>query len=174
MNAKLQLGLRAHEGKKRLSAFLTDIVRDLGQSSDDIQLLDLTTTDQFWKLFLQQSTAVKQGTLREVTRRWKADEQEAMRVTFTHLAANAQNEKVILFRRQSEYCGALFVMSQVIFQRALAFHDLHDEYVQACTADGTYGIVFDMNVDWTSSGEEIVYDLKIWGDQWVTILESII
>ena len=169
---ELQLKLRQHQGKQLLPRYLGDLSRSLNKSTEDIKVLDLETTDKLWKILLGERQLHLEGAKPSLRRIWLADDIEEVKRLLNGLKERIPDRPMVLFRSLSEYCGAVETTSREVLENAFRLISLDGEDLMAIDYEGSYGIVFENYTEWTETGSLEVYQLLIWGMEWLDTLSN--
>jgi hypothetical protein len=171
MSAKsLQIRLRQHHGRQLLPKLLNRLSQILDKPKQAVQLLDLEETDSFLEAFEFELDSRRKRLKPAFQRSWRSNESEELQKFLNKLRKQGLNRRMILFTSLSEYCGAVEIMSHEVLEHALQLISLDQEEVLAMTYDSSYGIVLGYNTERIEKDSVEMYDLLIWGEDWLAAL----
>lgn len=145
MHAETELALRRNKGRALQAAFLMELERALERTVDAGELTPIESTDRLidrlrssWTLArdtgaFDTATAIVEtvNELRDAAEMWER---------------RYPPREVYLLRQESEFCGALKIVSTEVLQHLPSLLTLDGEDVLACSQEGDYGIT----CQWTS------------------------
>jgi len=164
------MGLRRNRGKQLLPKFLEEIARVLNKPKGSIQLLDLDKTDELWEAYINRRQSRINDTAVTFRRTWVANDIEEVRRLINKLRDGVVDRPIFLFRALSEYCGAIETTSKEIFEHAFQLISLDQEDLIAVNNDMSLGVLFSYSTDWLEKSSVEVYELFVWGDEWLAVL----
>lgn len=170
-NKRLQIAVRRNQGKQLQSAFIQELTSTLGRRDDSIRVLSLDETDPLWEKVESRVEACNNGKMPCYRRRWIESQLEELRSFLNQLREILPSEPMVLFRLASEYCGAIETDTQEVLDRALQLVSLDQEDLIAVSRNVSKGIMLSLDTDKYITSDVVVYELFMWGKQWLQALD---
>jgi hypothetical protein len=170
-NKRLHIAVRRNQGKQLQSGFIQELASALGRQFDSARLLSLDETDLLWQKVESKVQACNNGEIPCYRRRWVESQLDELRSFLHHLRGILPNEALILFRSASEFCGAIGTDTQEVLDHALQLVSLDQEDLIAVNRDVTNGTMLSLDTDKYITGDVVVYELIIWGEEWLQALD---
>ena len=169
-NTKLEKALRRHKGKELLPDLLSELTRVLRSPAETIVFADLDSTDSLWRMFEAKQQECEAKTIGCLKKTWPVSELKDLKEAIARLAAVTPEKELFLFRSTSEYCGAIKITSKKLLEHAFELISLDQEDLMASNEDVSYGIVLSYVTDWTEAGSAEIYELLVWGEEWLKVI----
>ena len=167
MRKSLQFELRKHRGRQLCPDFIADIAKRLEVAESNIALVDLETSDRF----LEEARNIAKAKHDELEpyfkQLWHVEEIAEVVRAIEELRIETADKPMLLYRRLSEYCGAVRVSLRQILTHTFSLVELDGEEVLAYTEDQKSGIRFGYYEDWSERGSQNIYELVLWGKEWL-------
>lgn len=170
-NKRLQIAVRRNRGKQLQSAFVRELASVLGRQNDSIRILGLDETDSLWQKVESRVQECNNGEMSCYRRRWVESQLDELRSFLQHLRRILPDEPLVLFRSVSEYCGAIETETQEVLDRALQLISLDEEDLIAVNREESKGMMLSLDTDKYITGDVVVYELIIWGEEWLQALD---
>lgn len=170
-NKRLQIAVRRNRGKQLQSGFIRELASALGGRLDSARILGLEETDLLWQKVESKVQACNNGEMPCYRRRWIESQLDELRSFLHQLREILPDEALILFRSVSEYCGAIGTDTQEVLDRALQLVTLDQEDLIAVNRDVSNGMMLSLDTDKYITGDVVVYELILWGEQWLRALD---
>ncbi len=154
---------RAERGRRGRQAFLEGLSSVSGVIIRADQLLDLEATDEIRaELSTGYASAV---TEKETSRRvffTRAESEAALQIP--ELLANPlAEERVLLWLKRSEDCGAVILTAGQVLKACEAIRAFDGDAVSMLSEDRTQGFIFDRNEDDVAE----TFEVSVWGSAWL-------
>ena len=173
ISRKLALGLRRNQCKQIRDDFLQEMSAKLEKSPESIQFLDLEETVSIEEEFFRLLRLHKAYVTPSYKGYWPNSDVEKLREVI-HALLQAPDKPAILIRSEkSHYCGAIRIGTSEVFQHALQLAELGGEDSLLVTENFDCGMQLGFNTDPSEHGPQDSYELTLWGDEWLRVLESI-
>src|SRR6266446_2462930 len=170
-NKQFQIAVRRNRGKQLQSAFIRELAAALGRRDDSIRILTLDETDLLWQKVESRVQACNNGEIPCYRRRWVESQLDELRTLLDQIRGILSNVPLVLFRSLSEYCGALETDTREVLGRALQLVSLDQDDLIAVNRDASKGIMLGLDTDKYVTGDVVVYELIIWGEEWLNVLD---
>lgn len=161
---RLALLLREQQGRRHLSEFIDEMAKRLGRPPETLRLADLPKTDAIHSSYLSAASRCRQRVL-SGSKCWSLEtpsEQETAGA-LSEIRLSLPNSIIYLWRRLSEYCGAVESTTEEAVDRAFELLELDGDGLIAVAPDGTYGVALDLSSQPDST--EPVFELLAWMSQ---------
>jgi hypothetical protein len=153
--------VRENNRRSNRSAFLNGLSRAVGSVIRPDQLLDLASTDEVRTDLNAGYAAATSGV---ATRLFFSRQQSPIALeTPALLAPRLADERVLLWLKQSEVCGAAILTAGQALRACEAIRVFDGDTVSMLSDDGTQGFIFDKNED----DDTNTFELAVWGSRWL-------
>ncbi|MDY7078146.1 MAG: hypothetical protein SXV54_14620 [Chloroflexota bacterium] len=172
---ELEIRLRQNHGRRLLPEFLDDLSKSLKRPKEDILLLDVEKTFELLESY-KALPPIGSGDDEFVFEKvWAVDQVEQAKRFISNLKDRMPHRQMFLFRRLSEYCGAVIIDLDDLLQNAFQLIGLDQEHIVARSDDGTFSIIFDHYENRTEVGttEEVFY-IRLWGREWLLAMGDLL
>jgi len=154
---------RVRENKRRThrSEFLAGLSRAVGSTIRPEQLLDLASTDEVHADLKSGYAAAVSGA---ATRLLFSRQQSLAALEIPMLLARPlADERVLLWLKQSDVCGAAILTAAQVLRCCEAIRVFDGDTVSILSEDGTQGFIFDKNED----DDTATFEVALWGSRWL-------
>jgi hypothetical protein len=154
---------RAERGRRSRQAFLSGLSSVSGLIIRADQLLDLDTTDEVRAGLSAGYASAIAG--QETSRRvffTRAESQAALQIAES-LANPLAEERVLLWLKQSEDCGAVILTAGQVLKACEAIRAFDGDAVAMLSEGRTQGFIFDKNKDDLAE----TFEVSVWGSVWL-------
>lgn len=171
MNKRLQVAARRNRGKHLLSAFLRELACTLGRRDDTFRILSLDETDLLWQKVESKVDACNNCRIPCYRQRWVRNQLDDLSSFLRQLRVILPDEALILFRSASQYCGAVETSMHEVLAHALQLVSLDQEDLIVVDPNASRGMMLSFDTDKYITGDVTVYELIMWGEQWLEMLD---
>jgi hypothetical protein len=154
---------RVRENKRRThrSEFLAGLSRAVASTIRPEQLLDLASTDEVRADLKSGYAAAVSGA---ATRLFFSRKQSLAALGIPALLAQPlADERVLLWLKQSDVCGAAILTAGQVLRACEAIRVFDGDTVSMLSEDGTQGFIFDKNED----DDTDTFEVALWGSRWL-------
>jgi len=171
MDKRLQIAVRRNRGKQLQSAFIHELASALGRRDDSFGILSLDETELLWQKVESKVGACNNGQIPCYRRRWVESQIDELGSFLQELRGLLTDEPMVLFRSVSEYCGAIETHTGEVLDRAFQLVSLDQEDLIAVNHEVSKGIMLSLDTDKYITGDVVVYELIMWGEEWLRALD---
>lgn len=172
VSPKLESARRRNRKRQLLPQMLDDLSRRLNRPAASFALLDLERTDEVRDALRRARQSSRASGDAAFRRTWPAGEVEEVRRALATLRERAPECRLYLFRALSDDCGAVETTSSEVLDNAFRLVGLDQEEVVAVNDDASYYLGLGYNTDHLKTGLVEVYDLLVWGEDWLSALRD--
>lgn len=172
-----QLQIKHHEnkGKELLPKYLEDLATRLNKDKQKIALLDIETTLNLLDKFREKMRHLQYKDSFSIKYYWPFTDISQAQNLLSYLESRMPSRPMIMYRRLSEYCGAVEIDLSELLQKSFSLVELDEEDYYAYDLQGNISILFDFYTERLegSGHSEKIYELRLRGEEWKAILEEI-
>jgi hypothetical protein len=170
ISAKRQLLARKNYGRRQMSGFLDRLSFALSQKLEAGDLLSLEETDSLYGRYTELLKAAIDGNGTAYLQTWPPEDKDALELKLNCFRDNVTDNKVILFSRGFDHCGALRAPLNKVLDHVFELLLVDGDSMRLLDENKTNGMCVDVYED-HELGDEI-YELVVWGNDWVSAINK--
>lgn len=172
ISSRRQLLARKNYGRRQKLEFLTNLSFALSQKLVDDDLISLEETDYLHDSYVAAFRLSVEGQISAYQQTWLSREKDALELKLNCFKYNVTNNEVILFSRGYDYCGALKVNLYAALEHVFELLFIDEDSVSLLDEGKKNGFILDVHEDHSEEESNEIYELVIWGDDWVKAIRK--